>query len=282
MCNETVNMRLHYQMTVDRRVVEQESALRTGDYEGRAVADCLQLVPDDGVMVDVGANIGFFTCAFACRRDRFRGHAYAVEPVSANREALEANVRLNEMEKSVTVVPCALGEREGVLTLHIEPEGATNNAVGDDMLTAHDRVNIEAAHWKEDSAPLRRLDDVARELRIARCDLMKMDVEGAELHVLRGGMAFIAAHRPAILGEFSPYWMQAAGLSFTDVTGLLEPLGYAAFIEREGRYVPVTEATVGRGVEVPTYLLLPAARMHMLEVLNDLRQPPNVEGAATP
>ena len=267
---KTVKMRLGYQMEVDTRVSEHYEALKEGRYEKHVVEDCLQLVPDDGVFLDVGANIGFYTCAFASRAG-FRGEIHAFEPVRANFEVLGRNVRLNGLEDRVRMHRMALGREAGELRMHVMPAGDVNNAVGDNMLAPHDREKMAREGWKEDTAPVARLDDWQRERGLGRCDLMKLDVEGAEPFVLEGGMEFIKSMRPIICGEFSPYWMAQVGKDFRDIRRIFEPLEYESFILRAGRYVPMREELMPETMAVPTYFLAPGEKARAVEGLNTRR-----------
>lgn len=260
-------LRLGYCLRCDPAVPMQRAILESSSYEDDAVATCLNLVPDDGVFVDIGANIGAFTCAFAARRPRFRGRIHAIEPVSGNFAALKANIRLNGLGRRVTLDRLALGEQPGELTMHIEPDGSSNNAVGDNMLAAHDRLAVAERNWRRETVPMTTLDEWVGRRAITRCDLIKIDVEGAEPMVFKGGMQFLARCRPAICGEFNPYWMGQSGWTMPDVIELLRPFGYRCYAPEEGRHIEVDAFDAPDDGTMPTWYLIPAGRDDLLRRL---------------
>jgi hypothetical protein len=70
------------------------------------------------------------------------------------------------------------------------------------------------------------LDAWAAQHALERCDLIKLDIEGAELMMLRGAELFIQRHRPLIFGEFDDYWLSTFGASFIHVAAWAERMGY--------------------------------------------------------
>jgi hypothetical protein len=97
------------------------------------------------------------------------------------------------------------------------------------------------------TVPVVRLDDWTREHGITRCDLMKLDIEGAELMMLRGAEGFIARTRPLIFGEFEAYWLTTFGSSFLDVAAWAERMRYRIlkWEAHRGRFEPLAHAAVG-------------------------------------
>lgn len=254
---ETV-MKLGHRMLLDLRAPIFKAAHDAGEYEPEVVNSCIRLAPKDGVFLDIGANIGLYTCPLAAHfRSLGSGHVYAIEPVSANFRTLRQNVELNGLDSFVTLERTAFGKEAGDLVMHVEPEGSVNNAVGDNMLSETDRMTVRERAWKTETAPVARLDEWARRRGVTRCDLIKIDVEGAELLVFEGGTEFLKSCRPIIIGEFSPYWMKQIGQDFNDVMRFFTPLGYSSFREVNGRFLELTEALIAKGVEVPTYGLVP-------------------------
>jgi FkbM family methyltransferase len=168
---------------------------------------------------------------------------------------------LNGLEQFVQAAKTALGERPGEIAMHVQPEAEVANAVGDNMLSAADRENIAKANWRSETVPVMRLDDWAEGVGVAACELIKIDVEGADLQVLRSGARLIERSRPIIMGEFNPYWMLQSGETFEDVINYFKPMGYAFWREMEGQFVPLTPALIAPPLEIPTYLLVPRERV---------------------
>lgn len=219
-------------MKVDLRSPTERGVYWTGEYERAAMRRLRAVLPQRPVVVDVGANIGFFTIGLG----RVEGaRVYAVEPMPENVRRLRENVDANDLFDVVTVVPLALGDADGELWLAPEStESATGNAApADPGAPGASRVDV------------RRLDDVAVEWDLDRCDLLKIDVEGGELAVLRGAAAFVRRFKPSIFVELNRYWMERAGWTRGDLGALAASWGYTV---RRGP---------GRGSAVEDVLLVP-------------------------
>jgi FkbM family methyltransferase len=250
-----------FKMWLDDAVEEHRNAAVSGYYEYPAIESIGKLMPPDGVLLDIGANIGFYTCAMAWLGRAFKGRVHAFEPVPDNYELLLKNIALNKLEERVAPHRLALGLAPGTLTLRIEPGGAANNAVGDNMMTDADRGDTERKGWRTATAEIRALDAWAAETGLDRCDILKIDVEGADLNACRGGAAFLARTRPVIFGEFSPYWMRQIGQSFADAVAFFEPMDYAIFREVEGQFLPYHAGIAADLLEAPVYLLVPREKL---------------------
>lgn len=132
------------------------------------------------VIVDVGANIGYYALLFAHHVGP-RGYIYCIEPDPTNLIELRANVAENSLERIVTVIPTAAGAYDGMtrfepgLNSHVVPQGS-----------------VEISVRKVDS------------LIPYKVDLIKIDVEGYEGAVLVGASATINQFRPVLLVELHP------------------------------------------------------------------------------
>lgn len=178
--------------------------------------DLLRRIAPDSTVLDVGANVGWWTVPLA--RALPRGRVLAFEPVPANRERLEWALAANQVTSRVQVVAVALGEQPGELGMWLK-SSQTGAGSGTAALVAGDGP----AHLK---VQVVTLDAWAAEHSLDRCDLIKLDIEGAELMMLRGAEGLIAHHRPLIFGEFDDYWLTTFGASFIDVAAWAERMGY--------------------------------------------------------
>lgn len=178
----------------------------------------LARIPRDAVVCDVGANIGWWTIPLARHLAPGGGRVLAFEPVPGNRERLAWAINANAMASHIDVAPVALGDTPGELGMWLK-SAETGAASGTAALVTGDGP----AHVK---VPVVRLDDWTRERGITRCDLMKLDIEGAELMMLRGAERFIAETKPLIFGEFEAYWLSTFGSSFLDVAAWAERMRY--------------------------------------------------------
>jgi FkbM family methyltransferase len=165
------------------------------------------------VLFDVGANIGFFTL-LGGRLVGAGGAVVAFEPLPQNLVQLRKNVALNEF-RQIMVVGAAVSDELGRASL-VVPPGRRDAAhlmrprEGGELPTIDVQV-VTIDHWLGESGT-------------RPPTVLKVDVEGAEINVLRGAQGTIEAWHPKILVEV--HWL---GQRFVEyVNGELEPLGYSA------------------------------------------------------
>lgn len=152
------------------------------------------------LFVDVGANIGVYSLWAA---ETAGVEVVAFEPSSATHARAVENVELNRLGDRVRVLRKAVGAAPGEVRL----------------TTVHEAINRVTANRSEASEPVTQAT-LDAELGRRAPALIKIDVEGAELDVLRGASASITRHRPALIVEVN----DPDGLS-----KLLAELGYRAW-----------------------------------------------------
>jgi protein O-GlcNAc transferase len=175
-------------------------------YEDQMLEDIAAYYPQPpNLILDVGANLGNHTVYWASVLGARQ--VLAFEPHPLNRPLLEANVA---QLPNVRVVPYALGADAGAIHLNVNPANMG-------------KVGAVAATSSESLYPVevRTLDavlaEVAPETPVA---LIKVDVEGMELNVLRGAIATLTRWKPILLIEANT--LRELG----DVLDFLAPLGY--------------------------------------------------------
>jgi FkbM family methyltransferase len=143
------------------------------------------------VVLDVGANIGIYTLLAAKRGAR----VFAIEADPRNVEKLRHHVRLNGFDDRVTILPIAVGDREGTVTIYRFPGnwGHSNLFEGVDP----------------EQVPCKTIDS----LGLPPIDVCKMDIEGSELRALRGMEATMSrSPRMKMLIEYAEGFGETAGL----------------------------------------------------------------------
>jgi FkbM family methyltransferase len=159
--------------------------LNGGRYEEENLEVLLSFVKEDTIFLDIGANLGFFTLQIGKRIVR-KGRVYSFEPHPKLSNLLRWNVHLNGLAVSVTCFPFGLSDQNSPAKFAYPIGHLGGGAVGDlSNSAAYDIVDCE----------LRRLDDVLGPE--FSCDLVKIDVEGHELNVLKG-MKQIVKNSPEI------------------------------------------------------------------------------------
>lgn len=147
----------------------------------------------DAVCIDVGANIGLSTLAFAGTAPNGRVLAFEASPRAF--KFLEQNVRDNGFA-NVECIQCALSNREGTLRFYEDPEFLAGSRIQDVASDPH-RPSLEVAS--------RTLDSELSKRDLQRLDILKVDVEGYEQEVLEGAVETIKRFRPLCVIEFNSY-----------------------------------------------------------------------------
>jgi FkbM family methyltransferase len=178
--------------------------IATRAYEPHVTEPLQRCLPEGGVFVDIGANVGYYTL-LAARRLGERGRVIAFEP---NPDSLKV-LLLNTLPKgdTIRVYPFAVSDREGFLSLMRIVSIASSKPVAEAELRYPSDVVVTYAV---------RLDDVLRDE--GRIDVLKCDIDGHDYRAIRGGLATLARTRPVVFAEFNPGTLR----SFSEV----EPAEY--------------------------------------------------------
>lgn len=185
------------------------------------------------VFIDVGANEGFYT-VYAARCVGPNGKVVAIEPSPREYTRLQRNVAINGLS-NVILVKSALGARQGSAVLHVaDSEHNGQNTLGDfghAGITAVEHLEVE----------ITTLDSLLENLALARVDVIKMDVEGSELEVLKGAVVTLQRHRPTLLIEVFDAALRSQGASGEQLLSLLNDYDYQfhAFSEATGLLQPL-------------------------------------------
>jgi len=225
-----------------------------GEYEPAESAMVRRILRSGDLAVDIGANIGWFSLLMgSCVGDR--GSVIAIEPTPPIRRKLLENVSANP-SLNIRVLPIAVGAMASVAEIHLFQE---------------------LPHGHASLSHLGRSDDITFEVRVDRLDdvinsegkpptLIKVDVEGSELDVLRGAEELLSSPAP-------PIWMlevnheTSAGFGYR-ASVLLEVLrsyhDYRAFRLAEGKLSAETSpSTAPHGT---TWLCVPPVHDERLPV----------------
>jgi FkbM family methyltransferase len=194
----------------------QRSIYYLGVYEVWETRFLERTVRPGWVVVDAGANIGYYTLIFA-RLVGSEGCVLALEPAESRHSALVRNVALNKVA-NVRVSRVALADQCGECSI-VQPPKAN---LGNFRLARQGEAGQE-------TAPLVTLDHIISGQHLDRLDLIKVDIEGAETRFLNGGRDSIARFRPTIMIELNTAALGQSGSRPEDVIGFLEGFGYRFF-----------------------------------------------------
>ena len=173
-----------------------------------------RLVKPGDVVLDVGANVGYYTLMSSLLVGP-TGHVFAVEASPSTRRRLEANLALNRVT-NVTVLPYAAWDDRGRATL-MTPEGGNGRA----------SLCKVSKSVRDEEVDLVRLDDVIPAEFHARLSLIKIDIEGAACRALMGMTSILeAAPSLRVLCEVSEEMEGDLGGSARQVFELLGERGF--------------------------------------------------------
>ena len=131
------------------------------------------------VFYDLGANVGFFSL-LAARYVGTAGHVYAFEPLARNLEYLNRHIELNGVS-NITVVPKAVADRAGTAGFAVRDHSTSH-------LCDAGEVKVEVT----------TLDSFCMQQGVRPPDIVKVDIEGAEIAMLRGGARCLAERTPVV------------------------------------------------------------------------------------
>ncbi|OBK16388.1 FkbM family methyltransferase [Mycobacterium asiaticum] len=207
-----------------RRRLTQDLAMSVADH----------FAPGGSTVLDVGASWGLFTYHLA-RRVGKSGQLYSFEPHPDNAPMLQ---KLAKARSHVHFHQVAVSDEAGTARLLV-PERRNRQVTAQGSL-AHG-FDGQAVDVRQIDVPTVRLDDVLPPDIVVH--FVKIDVEGHEAAVLRGGASMLRRCRPTILIEIE---QRHLGSPIDDVFGQIEELGYRLFCVTESGLRPITDFDVQR------------------------------------
>jgi FkbM family methyltransferase len=193
-----------------------------GAFEPAVLAACRRLLPEGGVCLDVGANIGAHTLPLAGFAGP-RGKVHAFEPTGFAFEKLRFNITLNpELSGRIEASQVFLGDKPTTPTPDLVPASWPLRK-SPDLDPLHGGRGEKTNGCRCDT-----LDDWMARTNPARVDLCKLDVDGHELEVLRGAERLLHKHRPVMIVELAPYVFSKTPGKFGLLVELLAGHGYKA------------------------------------------------------
>jgi FkbM family methyltransferase len=225
-------------MRLDSRGRTEGEAVWNGTFDPDTIAVLKVSTPPDGHLLDVGANVGLVALPMARHLSAGGGSVTAVEPVAVNAQRIRESAALNDVE--VTVLETALGDSDG--NVDIYRDRGLGSATGNAIMGA-----AGTGYGEQTQVPLTTLDALVDREHIARIDVIKLDIEGAEILFLRGAAGTIRRDRPTIVGEFNAQLMPRFGQTFADVRPFLDAWDYAVVAFAADGHPVVVDPEPGRG-----------------------------------
>ena len=203
----------------DYRTTPIES-LNFGDYEPQETRMTELLVEDGSSVLDIGANIGWYSMNLAVSHRNAKIACF--EPIPKTYAALVQNLTLNNIS-NVVANNFGLSNQAGTFTFYYYPEGS-GNASSENLTGRQDVETMQCV--------VKTLDSLG-----ASPDFIKCDVEGAELFVFQGGRETISRCLPIVFSEILRKWSAKFNYNPNEIFGFFRGLGYEAFTCNSGKLV---------------------------------------------
>jgi FkbM family methyltransferase len=187
-----------------------------GNRHNEGFAACVEACRGRRCVLDVGAHIGLVTLPMASVLSP-AGRIVSFEPGAVNRGYLERHVALNNFNSVVTIENKLVGAQDGARVAFFElDDAAGQNTTIEGVLPAGVRRSIVAQV---------SLDCYCERTGLSP-EVIKIDVEGAEIDVLRGARNTLKTSRPVVFLSVHPRQIQTAGRSLDELDAVIAEVGY--------------------------------------------------------
>lgn len=187
-----------------------------GNRHNEGFAACVEACRGKRCVLDIGAHIGLVTLPVASVLAP-GGRVVSFEPGSVNRAYLERHVEINGLKDSVKVESALVGAEESKATPFYE----LKEAAGQNTTIA----GILPSGARRSSIAQVSIDGYCTHAGLSP-DVIKIDVEGAEIDVLRGATKTLASARPLVFLSVHPRQIQSAGRRLEELSAVIAAAGY--------------------------------------------------------
>jgi len=206
-----------------------DSQMFYADTREPATSRALELLcKKDYCVIDIGANVGSHTLPIA-KLVGNKGFVFAFEPVPWALRKLKNNISLNSFQ-NIKIEQIALSDENiDSLPMQFRASFRIDAGQGVDSLG---KINQE--WWQECeyvSTRLQTLDSYIDEHQITCVNLIKLDVDGFEGKVIRGGLRLLERDRPILIMEIAPAWLEMRGEKVDYLINKILNIGYDCFSE---------------------------------------------------
>jgi len=200
--------------------------ISVGKYEATEISVLEELICENDVCVDIGANIGIYSVFFALKA--YGGQVIAFEPVELNRKLLELNLVLNGID-NVRIEQSVISDCNGKIKFSVSNDASYSSIISTGRMKESEVIEVDS----------KTLDNQFYLLR-KKIDVLKIDVEGAELLVLRGGknlLSDVTLRPKVIIVEVNKENQSVYGYNPIDVIDYMEEFGYNTYsLKSNGKF----------------------------------------------
>lgn len=218
-----------FALRLDRSQMSQRIMLESFEaghmYEEETARLLAETLRTGDTFVDVGAHVGYFSM-LAASIVGAEGRVVAFEPEAGNFARLREHVGLNAFGH-VHTVPAAVAGEEGTAEFWVNADNDGGHALWD--VGQHDFNARSRQQPQRRAVPVTTLDGQLGELDGRRVRVIKVDAEGCEELVLRGGERVLRRDRPDVICEINEFGLQRMGSGEERLRAYLRGLGYETY-----------------------------------------------------
>jgi FkbM family methyltransferase len=224
------------------------------NYEDIDAKLLLKLASEANTILDIGANIGYYSMLIAKLNPNSSIHSF--EPIPDIFKELERNVKFNGYN-NIILNNYGCSDSEKTFEFYYDKEYSTKSSMQD--IIPSEKIEKRICH-------LKKLDDYVKNHNL-KIDLIKCDVEGAELFVYQGGKEIISTQKPIIFSEILRKWTAKFNYQANDILIFLKDLGYKVFISDDSKLKEISLIS-DETMETNFYFLHPDKHMQIIKKLS--------------
>lgn len=208
-----------------RKLMRLSYDLYKSRFEASYIQSLQPFIVPNSLVIDVGANVGFFTSFFAEWVNE-NGHVIAIEPDPSNCKNLQDTLIQNQLMNRVEIVAAAATSYNGKASLQLDPNNPTNHKLGSEGISV-DAITVDSLVTKY-NLPV---------------SFIKIDVQGAELSVLEGASETIERFHPTLIVEIDEKSLADFDMRPIDILSFLTAQGYTMHLPEDGHFSDALEPT---------------------------------------
>lgn len=193
------------------------------NYEAENVAFIKEQCKEEMTIIDIGAHLGVISLTIA-EVIKGKGKIYAFEPTPSTFKTLTQIVALNNRVSTILCINKAVAEKEGTVSFFIDNnEGSNANSLVQKNERTRSGIKISTIN----------IDQFVISNEIKQIDFIKIDAEGTELAVLKGGIKTLQQHQPKLILAIHPRLIKNNGDDINEIYQLLISLNYTIIYNRQ-------------------------------------------------
>jgi len=203
--------------------------LNFGDYEHSEIQMIKKFLRKDSVILDIGANIGWYCLNLAGILSR--GKILSFEPVEKTFIMLRRNIQLNKFE-NIKIFNFGFSDKTETLTFFYDPTQSGASSLRN-LHGKREKVKVECK--------VKKLDDFTAKQKLAHIDFIKCDVEGAEKYVVEGGLQTLIKYKPVVFLELLRKWAAKFNYHPNEVIEILKGIGYQCHFAEKSQLIKINK-----------------------------------------